>query len=198
MPPTGRPTDNKMPPTGRPTDNKMPPTGRPTDNKMPPTGRPTDNKMPPTGRPTDNKMPPTGRPTDNKMPPTGRPTDNKMPPTGRPIDKKSLKQKVAHEIERTSAHCDSAPAKKKAHSSTTSASNASDLFEAALADANREFNMLFSEYSEVLSERAAIDASQVRELDDLLMEAKNLESHLKEKKDHLRRTLAVISDKLQG
>lgn len=48
------------------------------------------------------------------------------------------------------------------------------------------------------SERAAIDASQVRELEDILMEARNLESHLKEKKDHLRRTLALISDKLQG
>ncbi|XP_019901935.1 testis-expressed protein 12 [Esox lucius] len=122
----------------------------------------------------------------------------KMPPTERLMDNKGLKQKIAFEVERTSAYCDNSPAKKKAHGCKTSASKASDLFEAALAGAHREVNMLFSKYSEVLSERAAMDASQVRELDNLLMEARNLESNLKEKKDHLRRTLAIISDKLQG
>uniref|UniRef100_A0A8C7U7P2 Si:dkey-40g16.5 n=1 Tax=Oncorhynchus mykiss TaxID=8022 RepID=A0A8C7U7P2_ONCMY len=121
-----------------------------------------------------------------------------MPPTGRGMDNKGP-QKMAQEVEQTSAYCDSSPAKnKKTHSSKTPASISSDLFEGALAGANREVNMLFSKYSEVLSERAAIDASQVRELEDILMEARNLESHLKEKKDHLRRTLALISDKLQG
>lgn len=43
-----------------------------------------------------------------------------------------------------------------------------------------------------------MDSSQVKELDDILMEARCLEAHLKEKKDHLRRSLAVISEKLQG
>uniref|UniRef100_A0A4W5Q345 Si:dkey-40g16.5 n=1 Tax=Hucho hucho TaxID=62062 RepID=A0A4W5Q345_9TELE len=122
-----------------------------------------------------------------------------MPPTGRGMDNKGPKQKLAQEVEQTSAYCDNSPAKKKkAHSSKTPASYSSDLFEDELAGANREVNMLFSKYSEVLSERAAIDASQVRELEDVLMEARNLESHLKEKKEHLRRTLALISDKLQG
>uniref|UniRef100_A0A8C7V8K8 Si:dkey-40g16.5 n=1 Tax=Oncorhynchus mykiss TaxID=8022 RepID=A0A8C7V8K8_ONCMY len=122
-----------------------------------------------------------------------------MPPTGRGMDNKGPKQKLSQEVEQTSAYCDNSPAKKKkAHSSKPPASYSSDLFEAELAGANREVNMLFSKYSEVLSERAAIDASQVRELEDILMEARNLESHLKEKKEHLRRTLALISDKLQG
>ncbi|XP_055736034.1 testis-expressed protein 12-like [Salvelinus fontinalis] len=122
-----------------------------------------------------------------------------MPPTGRGMDNKGPKQKMSQEVEQTSAYCDNSPAKKKkAPSSKTPASYSSDLFEAELAGANREVNMLFSKYSEVLSERAAIDASQVRELEDILMEARNLESHLKEKKEHLRRTLALISDKLQG
>uniref|UniRef100_A0A8C8LNX9 Testis-expressed sequence 12 protein n=1 Tax=Oncorhynchus tshawytscha TaxID=74940 RepID=A0A8C8LNX9_ONCTS len=128
-----------------------------------------------------------------------------MPPSGRGMDNKGPKQKLSQEVEQTSAYCDNSPAKKKkAQSSKTPASYSSDLFEAELAGANREVNMLFSKYSEVLSafvsysERAAIDASQVRELEDILMEARNLESHLKEKKEHLRRTLALISDKLQG
>lgn len=58
--------------------------------------------------------------------------------------------------------------------------------------------MLFSQYSKALSERAAGDTSQVRQLEEILTEARGLETHLKEKKDHLRRTLALISDKLQG
>lgn len=48
------------------------------------------------------------------------------------------------------------------------------------------------------SERAAKDTSQMKELEDILTEARNLESYLKEKKHHLRQTLALISDKLQG
>lgn len=47
-------------------------------------------------------------------------------------------------------------------------------------------------------ERAVVDASQLRELGDILTEARSLESHLKEKKEHLRRCLALISDKLHG
>lgn len=50
----------------------------------------------------------------------------------------------------------------------------------------------------LLRERAAVDASQLGELEDILTEARSLESHLKEKKEHLRRSLALISDKLQG
>ncbi|KAL1260717.1 hypothetical protein QQF64_008544 [Cirrhinus molitorella] len=71
-------------------------------------------------------------------------------------------------------------------------------FEIALAEANREVSALFSKYSEVLRERATVDASQLGELEDILTEARSLESHLKEKKEHLRRSLALISDKLQG
>lgn len=48
------------------------------------------------------------------------------------------------------------------------------------------------------SERAAADSFQMRELEGILAEAKSLELYLKEKKTHLRQTLAVISDKLLG
>lgn len=48
------------------------------------------------------------------------------------------------------------------------------------------------------SERAAADTSQMKALDGLLAEAQSLESYLKEKKNHLKQTLALIADKLQG
>lgn len=48
------------------------------------------------------------------------------------------------------------------------------------------------------SDRAAADASRMKELEGILAEARDLESYLREKKQHLRQMLAVISDKLQG
>lgn len=48
------------------------------------------------------------------------------------------------------------------------------------------------------SDQAAGDTSRMKELEGILAEARDLESYLKEKKQHLRQMLAVISDKLQG
>ncbi|XP_073673910.1 testis-expressed protein 12 [Garra rufa] len=94
---------------------------------------------------------------------------------------------------------ETSPAKKmKAQQFRSAAGDMSYGFEIALAEANREVSVLFSKYSEVLRERAAVDASELGELEDILTEARSLESHLKEKKEHLRRSLALISDKLQG
>ncbi|XP_027029766.1 testis-expressed protein 12 isoform X2 [Tachysurus fulvidraco] len=91
------------------------------------------------------------------------------------------------------------PAKKMKASRTKSLlADGADEFETAWSDAVRDINLLFSKYSEVLRERAAVDASQIQELTDILTEAMNLESQLKEKKEHLRQALAIISDKLQG
>lgn len=47
-------------------------------------------------------------------------------------------------------------------------------------------------------ERAAADTSQMKELEAILAEARDLEGHLKEKKKQLKKTLALISDKLEG
>ncbi|XP_061576128.1 testis-expressed protein 12-like [Cololabis saira] len=69
---------------------------------------------------------------------------------------------------------------------------------ALISGASRELNMLVANFAEVLSERAAGDNTQMKELEGLLVQARNLESHLKEKKQHLKQTLALISDKLQG
>uniref|UniRef100_A0A673KGC4 Si:dkey-40g16.5 n=1 Tax=Sinocyclocheilus rhinocerous TaxID=307959 RepID=A0A673KGC4_9TELE len=94
---------------------------------------------------------------------------------------------------------ETSPAKMmKAQHFKSAAGDMSYGFEIALEEANRDVSVLFSKYSEVLRERAAVDASQLGELEDILTEARSLESHLKEKKEHLRRSLALISDKLQG
>ncbi|KAL4647538.1 testis-expressed sequence 12 protein [Arapaima gigas] len=98
------------------------------------------------------------------------------------------------EVERASLH----PAKNRTSSVKLSALNVSGNFEAVLEDAKGEVEMLFSKYADVMSERAAADASQVMELEDILTEARGLESHLREKKEHLKQSLVVITDKLQG
>ncbi|XP_074496767.1 uncharacterized protein tex12 [Sebastes fasciatus] len=111
---------------------------------------------------------------------------------------KGPKQTTPKETERTPANQDKSPPKKKKPPSTPSTLESANQFEATTAGASREVSMLFSTFAEVLSERAAADTSQMKELEGILTEAQNLESYLKEKKRHLRQTLALISDKLQG
>ncbi|TMS07443.1 Testis-expressed protein 12 [Larimichthys crocea] len=112
---------------------------------------------------------------------------------------KGPKQTTAQEMECTPANQEESPPKKKKPPSKPSTDlESADSFEATAAGASREVSMLLSKFSKVLSERAAADSSQMRELEGILAEAKSLESYLKEKKTHLRQTLAVISDKLLG
>ncbi|XP_073671573.1 testis-expressed protein 12 [Paramisgurnus dabryanus] len=106
-------------------------------------------------------------------------------------------QSKLHEADNAPTFSETSPAKKtKTNISRSAAVEKSYGFETVLAEAHREVCVLFSNYSEVLRERADVDASQLRELEDILIEARSLESHLKEKKEHLRRCLALISDKL--
>lgn len=48
------------------------------------------------------------------------------------------------------------------------------------------------------SERAIADTMLMKELEGILADARHLESYLKEKKQHLRQTLDLISEKLQN
>ncbi|KAG8002283.1 Testis-expressed protein 12 [Nibea albiflora] len=112
---------------------------------------------------------------------------------------KGPKQTTAQEMECTPANQeDSPPKKKKPPSKPPTALESADSFEATAAGASREVSLLLSKFAKVLSERAAAESSQMRELEGILAEAKSLESYLKEKKTHLRQTLAAISDKLLG
>ncbi|KFV91676.1 Testis-expressed sequence 12 protein, partial [Fulmarus glacialis] len=47
-----------------------------------------------------------------------------------------------------------------------------------------------------LSERAAMDASYVQELDGILKEARTIENHLKQKKESLKQRFTVIASTL--
>ncbi|TRY84873.1 hypothetical protein DNTS_017989 [Danionella cerebrum] len=90
--------------------------------------------------------------------------------------------------------CENEPAKKMKHSRPESGEMPSVCL--LLTEAKRNVNLLFSEYTDVFRGRAAEDAELVRELEDTIAEVRCLESHLKEKKEHLRQSLAIISDKL--
>lgn len=48
------------------------------------------------------------------------------------------------------------------------------------------------------SERTTADTMLMKELEGVLADARHLESYLKEKKQHLRQTLDLISEKLQS
>ncbi|XP_073343537.1 uncharacterized protein [Pagrus major] len=110
------------------------------------------------------------------------------------------KQTTSQEMEHTPANQDRSPPKKKKPPSKPSTFESADLIEASAAGFNccGEVRMLLSTFVEVLSERAAADTSQMKKLEGMLAKAQNLEFYLKEKKSHLRQTLALISDKLQG
>uniref|UniRef100_A0A3Q3K6V9 Uncharacterized protein n=1 Tax=Monopterus albus TaxID=43700 RepID=A0A3Q3K6V9_MONAL len=125
---------------------------------------------------------------------------NPIPPA---LNKRALsntKTPASQEMEHTPANQNTSPPKKKKLLSKPSTLDSADVFEAAtaVAGASREVSVVFSKFAEVVSERAAADTSQMKELEGILTEARNLESYLKEKKKHLRETLTQISDKLQG
>ncbi|XP_034557152.1 testis-expressed protein 12-like isoform X2 [Notolabrus celidotus] len=105
---------------------------------------------------------------------------------------------LLQQTERSSANPEKSPPKKKRPPSKPSMVEPADLFDATTAGASREVSMLFSKLAEVLSERATADTSQIKQLDGILRETQNLESYLREKKNHLRQKLALISNKLQG
>ncbi|KAL6471013.1 hypothetical protein MHYP_G00196630 [Metynnis hypsauchen] len=125
-------------------------------------------------------------------------TGKGSPMTLRGAENKGSKLKLT-EVEHAVTYSENSPAKKvKTQSAKLPAEDVTNGFDAAWADAVREINHILSKYSEVLRERAEVDAAQFEELESILSEAVSLESQLKEKKEHLRRSLAVISDKLQG
>ncbi|CAM4613038.1 testis-expressed protein 12 [Lepidochelys kempii] len=73
-----------------------------------------------------------------------------------------------------------------------------EALEKVLNDMNKEINNLLSKYAHILSERAAMDASYVQELDGILKEAKIIENHLKQKRESLRHRFTVIANTLQS
>uniref|UniRef100_A0A3Q1EXH5 Testis expressed 12 n=1 Tax=Acanthochromis polyacanthus TaxID=80966 RepID=A0A3Q1EXH5_9TELE len=124
-----------------------------------------------------------------------------MPPA---LNKRTLnsnnepQQTTPQEMECTLANQEKSPPSEKNAPSEMSALESACSFEDTATGTSREISMLASKFAEVLSERAAADYTQMKELEGILTQARNLESYLKEKKRHLRQTLALISDKLMG
>ncbi|XP_009988822.1 PREDICTED: testis-expressed sequence 12 protein [Tauraco erythrolophus] len=67
-----------------------------------------------------------------------------------------------------------------------------------LNEMNKEIMNLLSKYAHILSERAAMDASYVKELDGILKEARTIETHLKQKRESLKQRFTVITNTLQS
>ncbi|CAI9593932.1 unnamed protein product, partial [Staurois parvus] len=55
-----------------------------------------------------------------------------------------------------------------------------------LKDLRNEINLLFSKYATSLSEQSALDILYVKEFEEILQEAKSVETHLKLKRENLR------------
>ncbi|XP_021231480.1 testis-expressed protein 12 [Numida meleagris] len=70
--------------------------------------------------------------------------------------------------------------------------------EQLLNEMNKEIKNLLTKYAHILSERAAMDASYVQELDGILKEARTLENHLKQKKESLKQRFTMIANTLQS
>ncbi|PWA21987.1 hypothetical protein CCH79_00019744, partial [Gambusia affinis] len=111
---------------------------------------------------------------------------------------KGTNQTTSQEMDCPHSYRDkSPPKKKKAHSEASTLKSAGS-FDATVAGARREISMLLTNFTDLLRERAAADTTQMKELEGILTEARNLESYLKDKKCNLRQSLALISNKLQS
>ncbi|XP_010828631.1 PREDICTED: testis-expressed sequence 12 protein [Bison bison bison] len=86
--------------------------------------------------------------------------------------------------------------------SDSSLSESSGLFykdealEKDLNDMSKEINLMLSTYAKILSERAAVDASYIDEIDGLFKEANTIENFLIQKRELLRQRLTVIANTL--
>uniref|UniRef100_A0ABK0LNU8 Testis expressed 12 n=1 Tax=Rattus norvegicus TaxID=10116 RepID=A0ABK0LNU8_RAT len=86
--------------------------------------------------------------------------------------------------------------------SDSSLSECSGLFykeealEKDLSDMSKEINLMLSTYAKVLSERAAVDASYIDEIDGLFKEANIIENFLVQKREFLKQRFTVITNTL--
>nr|XP_060641754.1 testis-expressed protein 12-like [Anolis sagrei ordinatus] len=103
-------------------------------------------------------------------------------------EKKSKRQKEAKSE-------DSEILQKKDASFTESspAQPKSETLDTMLNDTSKEISALLSKYAHILSEKAATDASYVKELDEIIEEASSIEHHLISKRDNVRHRLFMIA-----
>ncbi|XP_072342303.1 testis-expressed protein 12-like [Scyliorhinus torazame] len=107
------------------------------------------------------------------------------------VETKGIKRKNEMENE----HCE-APVQTKRHVPLASASHGGGSVEKILQDANEVVNVLLSAYTETLSQRTAVNAKHVQQLNTILEEARAMERYLKQKKEGLRHKLTMIANAL--
>ncbi|XP_077466966.1 uncharacterized protein tex12 [Stigmatopora argus] len=69
-------------------------------------------------------------------------------------------------------------------------------FETTATGAGRDLSVLFSKFGDMLTEMAAVDTAERKELENHLQEAQSLQASLKENKNMLKQTLVQISETL--
>lgn len=72
-----------------------------------------------------------------------------------------------------------------------------EALEKDLSDMSKEINLMLSTYAKILSERAAVDASYIDELERLFREANIIENFLVQKREFLKQRFAMITNTLQ-
>ncbi|XP_062364503.1 testis-expressed protein 12 [Cinclus cinclus] len=70
--------------------------------------------------------------------------------------------------------------------------------EKVLNETSKEIINLLSKYANIISTRAALDSSYVRELEEILREARAIENHLKQKREMLKQRFTFIANTLQS
>uniref|UniRef100_A0A803VI82 Testis expressed 12 n=1 Tax=Ficedula albicollis TaxID=59894 RepID=A0A803VI82_FICAL len=70
--------------------------------------------------------------------------------------------------------------------------------EKVLNEMSEEIVNLLSKYAHLVSTRAALDSSHVRELDEILKEARAIENHLKQKREMLKQRFTFLANTLQS
>ncbi|XP_059123807.1 testis-expressed protein 12 isoform X1 [Peromyscus eremicus] len=71
-----------------------------------------------------------------------------------------------------------------------------ETLEKDLSDMSKEINLMLSTYAKLLSERAAVDASYIDELDGLFKEANSIENFLEQKREFVRQRFTLITNTL--
>ncbi|KAL6031049.1 hypothetical protein STEG23_030887 [Scotinomys teguina] len=71
-----------------------------------------------------------------------------------------------------------------------------EALEKDLSDMSKEMNLMLSTYAKILSERAAVGASYIDQLDGLFKEANVIENFLEQKKEFVKQRFTVIANTL--
>nr|XP_036284148.1 testis-expressed protein 12 isoform X2 [Pipistrellus kuhlii] len=73
-----------------------------------------------------------------------------------------------------------------------------EALEKDLNDISKEISLMLSTYAKILSERAAVDASFIDEIEGLFKEANTIENFLVQKRELLRQRFTVIANTLHS